>query len=1034
MQKSISRRIGSSVLVFSVLVLCAEARAQFVAAQVTPGNAATHLFGGTDADGGIDDWYVSNGVVEAIVDDAAPQADLIGLLGAAAPPKANEAAFTGGSLLDLGLAGADNDQLGQLFTVGGLSTSNFILYDSIVASTTASSATLSVSGNLLGFEPGVSPADLDVVTEYTAAGSDPFLTVTTTVTNNGAATAVTLGGFIDAIVWTQRAVVPFSPLPDRGFNHAELDFNNLASALELPAFAVGPGNVNPGHGVMDPPSGGVAGEVSYGFLGVEVSLDQDGPGGSPPIVLPTNTLLGVSSNLVTAFGNVPAAGGLNAGGILSYKRRLYVGDRNDVASAANDIIEELAARQGFSTGTLSGDVDAVDTTDVVASAIATRTGGVATPGFATGAPTTHFRTDPDGGFSGIVLPAGTYDVEFRAVNRQPVTVVGVVVAPATDTPILPPLLSGLGSVELQVREIVKGFDPDIPAKVTFVGIDGTPDPVFNKDFEAFEIRADLTLRDLIPETFPGGFAQRNFVYLADGTETVQVPEGKYEVFATRGPEYTSKRRKIRVREGKTKRATFRIRRVVDTTGALSADFHIHSARSFDNSATLVDRVASFVGEQVEVMVSTDHDYHVDYAPVIAAMGLGAHVNSIVGNEVTTSVPNEPAFPNAVGHINAWPVTVDATAPRDGSIEDEYVAPNFIFSRLRAQGARVIQYNHPRAGVAGLTSIGFFNNIGFDPDIAVTSPPNDVLLDDDILGPGGSGVFNPDGLRNLDFDAMEILNGTDIGSYLEMRRDWFSLLNQADGTTVPVIWGTGVSDSHRITIENAGYARAYVLGSGDDPAALDPAAFDAQILAGRVMSTTGPYLEVSLEDSLGTSVEIGGTLVPSTSDVLLNIRVQATNWIPVEEVRIYRNGFLEASFDEDTTPGFKSAPKKPWSSKKNALRFETQLSVTLGEDSYFVVEAGARLSPLPTAPEFIDTVVPGMVPLAFTNPIFVDLGGDGFDPPGLPIMAGALAASSSAVSGEFNLERLSAKKRESVMEHFPLHRIEIPESAVADLLP
>jgi hypothetical protein len=41
----------------------AVAGAQFVAEQVTPVNAAADLFGGTDADGGIGDWYVSNGVV-----------------------------------------------------------------------------------------------------------------------------------------------------------------------------------------------------------------------------------------------------------------------------------------------------------------------------------------------------------------------------------------------------------------------------------------------------------------------------------------------------------------------------------------------------------------------------------------------------------------------------------------------------------------------------------------------------------------------------------------------------------------------------------------------------------------------------------------------------------------------------------------------------------------------------------------------------------------------------------------------------------
>src|SRR5690606_34002412 len=147
---------------------------------------AETLFTGTDADGGIDDWYLSNGVVQAIIDDVGPQADLVPLLGASAPPKVSEFAFTGCSLIDLGNNGQNNDHLTQIFTVGGLSTSNFILYNGISASTTASSATITCTGNLLGFDTGPSPVppeDLQVVTEYTAAGSDPFLTVVTTVTN-----------------------------------------------------------------------------------------------------------------------------------------------------------------------------------------------------------------------------------------------------------------------------------------------------------------------------------------------------------------------------------------------------------------------------------------------------------------------------------------------------------------------------------------------------------------------------------------------------------------------------------------------------------------------------------------------------------------------------------------------------------------------------------------------------------------------------------------------------------------------------------
>jgi hypothetical protein len=53
----------------AVLVQPVFANAQYTAEQVTVGNAALHLFQGSDADGGIGDWYLSNGVVEVIVDE-----------------------------------------------------------------------------------------------------------------------------------------------------------------------------------------------------------------------------------------------------------------------------------------------------------------------------------------------------------------------------------------------------------------------------------------------------------------------------------------------------------------------------------------------------------------------------------------------------------------------------------------------------------------------------------------------------------------------------------------------------------------------------------------------------------------------------------------------------------------------------------------------------------------------------------------------------------------------------------------------------
>src|SRR6185436_1149187 len=155
-------------------------------------------------------------------------------------------------------------------------------------------------------------------------------------------------------------------------------------------------------------------------------------------------------------------------------------------------------------------------------------------------------------------------------------------------------------------------------------------------------------------------------------------------------------------------------------------------------------------------------------------------------------------------------------------------------------------------------------VGYQPDRTISTPPNDLLLDDGVLGPG-TGV-NPDGYNNFDFDVMEIENAvkdTDFPGYRQVRYDWLSLLQQ--GIFRPV---TGVSDSHRITVEHAGWARTWVLGVGDDPTTLDVTAMDNAIKAGAMVVGGGPYIEFSAQ--CGPIKGILGSLIscPTGSQVKL----------------------------------------------------------------------------------------------------------------------------------------------------------------------
>jgi hypothetical protein len=1058
------------VALVAVLALLSPARPAFsTAVQINSGNTSL-LFGGTDAEGGIGDWYVSNGVIEAIIDNVGLAPDLVGVLTApdVAPPIQAEINPTGGTLIDLGLVGQNNDQLAQFFTVGGLSTSNFILYDTVSAPT---ADTIRATGKVLFPTVSVTPC-IDIVTDYTAGGSDPFLTITTTATNNCGVSAGEFGGYLDVFIWTIRGIIPFSagaaPTGGKGFDHPVLNLSNPALALEFPTFLGGPGLVRPADGIMDPANGTTCGEVSYGLVPESVTLDSDGPGGpNPPVTTAVDSLFGVSSTLVSALGNNPIAPP-DPDGTLTYVRRIYVGNRGDVRSVSDGIVPELASRLGWGSGTVSGDVDAADAANVEASILITRLGRcsgnpsiscktnpvctgmgtctdpVPTTGFSPNGAVTQIRTDATGAFSAVALPAGDYELKVSSQERDDVIVSPVTVTASTNTPVTVPALSARGTVTFTVREKKSGT-PLIPAKLTFKGVNPTADPRFHRD-----LAAKLGPSDIGPESFGGtqagttghAAAQGNVVYTATGTGDIQIRPGTYDVYVSRGMEYNVQRRTITVASGGSVPVDVLLKRSLKTKGAISADFHVHSGRSLDASAPLRDRVAAFGAEGVEVMVSTDHDKNLDYTSIIAAFpGLPALLRSVVGTELTGSVPNPPNFPASYGHINAWPLVVAANEPRDGAIEEEYVAPNWIYKRLRDAGAEVIQYNHPRAGVSGLTTIGIFNNIGcnrcansidmpcvvdtdcpaspaprdctcvgYQPDRPIGMAPNDILLDDKILGPSAVTV-NPDGLTNLDFDVMEIANGakdSDVKGYRQVRRDWLSLLNQAIFKPV-----TGVSDSHRITVEHAGWARSYVFGAGDDPAALDVATMDNNVKAGNLVSAAGPYIEFSTRTTSGKT-GLGGLAGSTDGNVRLKIRVRSAAWIPVEEVRIIANGFVVASFDGTTSPKVKAVPSDFQSAGKTS-RFRANVTMSIAQDTYFIVEAGAKfpadINTPPTPPAIVDIVEPDVVPLSVTNPIFVDRNGNAtFDAPGLPVM---MASSTSTELPAFARVRMEVPDDEGI---------------------
>jgi hypothetical protein len=539
------------------------------------------------------------------------------------------------------------------------------------------------------------------------------------------------------------------------------------------------------------------------------------------------------------------------------------------------------------------------------------------------APVTLVRPDPDGSF-GFRVPPGSYALRALAPGGRELERS----FPVDGADLALPTLA-LGSAA-RVR-LPRGG----PMRLVFEGLGDTPDPRLGDDLLGRRFGEDELYGDV----------QGNDVSLAglrDDPASLIVPPGRYRVYATRGPEYGVTQAELEVLPGQEVALAIEApARALDTPGWISADFHVHSGLSFDSALPPRLRLAAFVAQGAEVLVPSEHDRVVDYAPRIRELGLERLVTSVVGVELTGSVRSEAA-PRTIGHSNVFPLPFRPELHNGGAPRGEGVRLRASIAEVRAlAGERVFQLNHPRGARVGDVGDGEFlshlsNGAGFDPTRPLDSGPNAALLERDPAS----------GLRDLDFDAVELMNGGSLAYYRIVRADWFSLLLQGERRTA-----MANSDSHRISSVVA-LPRSYVRVPDDRVSGLDEAALVRAVRAGRVFGTTGPIPEVRLG-----SAEIGDLYAGSSGTLRLGVR--AAPWVPISSGRVYVNGVLVAE-----QPLARERPLEV------PLRFEG--------DSFVTVEIEGE------ADEVFGAVAPKTVPFAFANPIFVDADEDGdWTAPGLP---------------------------------------------------
>lgn len=514
----------------------------------------------------------------------------------------------------------------------------------------------------------------------------------------------------------------------------------------------------------------------------------------------------------------------------------------------------------------------------------------------------RFRTDADGAFGGELLSYG--GESFRLVASK------------------------------------LGMPTSEPVALTLPAASALSLPIVEAAFLQLDVRgsggAGLPCRVMLYDAASGG--ERRRILSATGGELVAVAPGEYEVSVLRGIEFSLSEQTVTLVAGETATLTATLERIVDTTGFLLMDSHVHGGPSADSRVLVADRIITAAADGCEVPVNTDHEFILDYKPTVAELGLTAWVRQVTGEEVTPTLPE---------HINMFPVvpTIDEDA-RGGIVKWYGLDIAEIFAAIdERSGGGIRQLNHPRNGCNFLCTIGYDRLTG-----EATKVPDPTLLG---FAPGAV-------VWSWDFDAIELMNG--FGSiWLDpgkpdstgLFEDWQSFFNLGHRITA-----MGVTDTHGI--RGPCQPGTFFESSTDDPAQLDEQELVASIRQGRALLTTGAFARVSVNGS----ASMGDTVTDMDGSIDVAVKIEAIPQIDVAYFKVFVNCDEVANI-------VATAPDA-------VVKYDDAVAVAVTADANVVV-VGFGTKPMPRG---FDGGPAATTPRFLTNPVFIDTDGNGvFDAPG-----------------------------------------------------
>jgi hypothetical protein len=430
----------------------------------------------------------------------------------------------------------------------------------------------------------------------------------------------------------------------------------------------------------------------------------------------------------------------------------------------------------------------------------------------------------------------------------------------------------------------------------------------------------------------------------NGQFTQQLTPGKYRVIVVRGPEYSHLEQEVNVEEAKEFVFEGTLKRLVDTKGWISADFHNHSTPSGDNVCDTDGRLIDIAAEHLEFTPTTEHNRFYDWEPTIKALGLESFIKTVKGIELTGSRQ----------HVNAFPFEPEPFKQNSGAPDWNDDPRITVLTLRRWQGERTdrwIQFNHPDLSNMfidrnsdGIADGGF---VGVGSMIDGAESQNGASTD--ILAESPFRLSRPAGAL-----AMKV---TAIREFV-----WRQMLNQ--GLRVTAV---SAADAHSVYGNGVGCWRCYLPSSTDEPAKIDWAELSPHAKAGHVVLSTGPFLEVTTQNG-----RIAGDDDRANGGIDLKVRVQCTDWMDIDRVQVLVNS------RPDPTLNF-TRQSHPQMFKDGVVKFDQKLHVPLQHDAHLIVVAIDEDGDEKTCYGTSDYAK--IRPCAYNNPIYVDADGRGFTPNG-----------------------------------------------------